>query len=113
MNTTTKAQRIPKPILQEFVAGYSQIVDNIGGIIKETGYRTNYVAKKLQMPVSTFYLKKRTKSFTLNEVAQIIGMLDNEENIENAYLLELAQLRMIDDGEEIITGNELIAMLRT
>jgi len=69
MSTITKSNIIYKPVLQEFVYGYSQIVDNIGGIIKETGYRSNYVAKKLRMPVSTFYLKKRTKTFKLEEIS--------------------------------------------
>ena len=113
MSTITKSNRIPKPVLQEFVNGYSQIIDNIGGIIKETGYRTNYVAKKLRIPVSTFYLKKRTKTFTLDEVSQIIGMLDDDEQLENEYLLELAKFQMIDDeDDETITGDELISMLR-
>ena len=113
MSTITKSNRIYKPVLQEFVYGYRQIVDNIGGIIKETGYRSNYVAKKLRIPVSTFYLKKRTKTFTLDEISQIIGMLDDEEQIENEYLLELAKSQMIDDeDDETISGDDIITMLR-
>jgi len=113
MSTITKSNKMSKPVLQEFVSGYSQIIDNIGGIIKETGYRTDYVAKRLRMPISTFYLKKRTKTFTLSEVSQIIGMLDDDEQLENDYLLQLAKTRMIEENDdETITGDELIAMLR-
>jgi len=40
-------------------------------------------------------------------------MLDDEEQIENEYLLELAKAQMIDDeDDETITGDDIITMLR-
>jgi len=102
MNTITKTKRIQKPVLRDYVDGYTQIVDNIGGIIRETGYKTNFVAKKLRMPISTFYLKKRTKTFTLDEVTQIVEMLDDD--MENDYLIDLAESRL---DEETIPLEEI------
>ena len=113
MNTMTKSSSMPKPVLQDYVSGYTQIVDNISIIIKDTGYRTNFVAKKLRMPISTFYLKRRKKTFSLDEVTQIVEMLDDDEALENKYMLELAKERMMDDeDDEDITSEELKAMMR-
>ena len=40
-----------------------------------------------------------------DEVSQIIGMLDDDEQLENEYLLKLAKSQMIDDDDEAITGD--------
>ena len=113
MDTVTKIKGMQKPALQEVINSYSVIVNNIGGIIEETGYRATFIAKKLQMPKTTFYHKKRTKTFTFEEVSQIVGMLDEDEVMENRYLLELAKSRMMDIADdEIKTGDELIDLLR-
>jgi len=65
------------------------------------------------LPISTFNLKRRKKTFTLDEVTQIVGMLNDDEALENKYMLKLAKERMIDDDDdEDITGDELKAMLR-
>ena len=95
----TLTSKIHKPVLQKIIGDYALITSNIGGIIKETGYKTNFIAKKLQLPRTTFYHKKRTKSFTLEEVTQIVGMLDDNEKLENEYLIKLAESRL---GEETV-----------
>jgi predicted transcriptional regulator len=105
MSTIIKEKRVLKPVLQEVIEDYTQIVNNIGGIIKESGYKSNFIARKLRIPISTFYLKKRTKSFTLDEVTQIVGMLDDDDDIENEYLIELAESRI---GGETISLTDMI-----
>jgi len=104
MRTITRSKRIPKPVLIEVIDDYSRIVDNIGGIIKETGYKSNFVANKLNIPISTYYLKKRTKTFTLDEVTKIVWMLDDDQNLENEYLIDLAESRL---DEETIPLDEI------
>ncbi len=105
MSTITKNRRAAKPMLQEVIEDYTQIVNNIGGIIRESGYKSNFIAKKLRLPMSTFYLKKRTKTFTLDEVTQIVGMLDDDDAMENEYLIELAESRI---GGETVSLSDLI-----
>ena len=113
VDTIKEIKGAQKPVLKNIIDSYSVIANNIDGIIEETGYRSVFIAKKLRMPKTTFYHKKRTKTFTFEEVAQIVGMLDDDEAMENSYLLELAKSEMVeDDDEEDGTGDELIAMLR-
>jgi len=98
MNTAVKSKRIPKPLLQKVIGEYAQLVDNLGGIIRETGYKQNFIARKLSMPISTFYLKKRTSTFTLDEVTQIVDLLDEDVDIENKYLIDLAESRWDEEN---------------
>ena len=97
MRTIVKNRRVPKPVLETVLDDYKTVVDNIDGIIKGTGYKMDFIARKMDMPISTFYMKKRTRTFTYNEVTQIVGMLDDDESVENAYLLELAESRLNDE----------------
>jgi len=98
MSTIADIKKVHKPVLQNVISDYTLLVDNIGGIIRETGYKTNFIAKKLQLPKTTFYHKKRTKTFTLDEITQIVGMLDNDEALENEYLINLAESRLDEDA---------------
>jgi len=110
----TKNVRMPKPYLLEVINDYFEVENNIDGIIQTSGYKNQYIANRLKLPLSTYYGKKKTKSFTSKEVFQIVRMLnDDDEASENEYLLELAKSRMMDIADdEIKTGDELIAMLR-
>ena len=110
MSTIARSKRVPKPVLQEVIEDYSRIVDNLGGIIKESGYKSNFIAKKLRMPITTFYHKKRTKTFSLDEVTQIVDMLDDNEDLENEYLIELAESRL---GEETVPLSDVLKMFAT
>ena len=57
-----------------------------------------------------------TECKTIDEALQHLetfGLPDDDEAMENSYLLELAKSEMVeDDDEEDGTGDELIAMLR-
>lgn len=108
--TKVKHVRMPKPYLLEVLNDYFDVEKNIDGIIQTSGYKNEYIAKRLKLPLSTYYVKKKSKSFTPKEVFQIVRMLNDDED---TALLELAKSRMIDDDDdETITGDELIAMLR-
>jgi len=48
--------------------------------------------------MNTFYLKKRTRTFTLDEVTQIVDLLDEDVDIENKYLIDLAESRWDEEN---------------
>ena len=108
MNAAAKIG-MPKPYLVDLLEEYIQVEKKIGDIIKSTGYKNDFIAKKLKLPISTYYTKKRTKSFTAKEVFQIVRMLDDDDADDNAALLELAKSRMDDDE---ISADEFISYLR-
>ena len=92
--------RMPKPYLVDLLQEYFKVEKNIGEIIQSTGYRNNFIAKKLKLPMSTYYTKKRTKSFTANEVFQIVRLLEDDD-YSNAYELELAKSRADDEDVSV------------
>jgi predicted transcriptional regulator len=108
MNAVIESATLPKPFLQGIIGDYSRLINNIDGIIKETGYKQNFIAKKLSLPLSTFYLKKRTRSFNVDEVSRIVDMLDEDLVAENRYLLSLAESRW---SEETVSYDEMMKLL--
>jgi len=109
MNTAIKYSRIPKPLLLEALTDYLKIEESIGDIIRSTGFKNQVIAQKLKLPISTFYQKKRTKTFTPREVIQIVRLLEDEENhYENRELLEMAKSRR---GGETTSAEEYLKYL--
>ena len=47
----------------EFIEGYKSIVENIDGLIKASGYRTDYVYEQMGMNKASFYYKKTKKVY--------------------------------------------------
>ena len=109
--TTIKERMMPKPYLLEVLQDYMEVENGIGDIIKSSGYRNQYIAQKLNLPLSTFYLKKKSKTFTTKEVAKIVRMLDDDTE-DNAAMLALAKERMLEEDDETMTADNLIQMLR-
>jgi hypothetical protein len=85
-------------------------VDNIDAIIKQTGYKEKFIAKKIGLSESTFYQKKRNKSFTHTEMQQIVAMMDDDgeddDAIESAYFAKILRER---ENEPTVTLEELVA----
>jgi predicted transcriptional regulator len=105
---------VSKSYANEVVSDYKEIVDQIDSIIKQTGYKGKYIAKKLGLPESTFYQKKRNKSFTHEEMGQIISLLEEEEDdddaIENEFFIKLFKEREHD--EIVPNGFETLKKIR-
>ena len=108
MNGLNKITNMPKPYLLEVLGDYLEVENNIGAIIESTGYKNEYIAKKLAMPISTYYTKRRTKSFTAKDVYKIVKMLEDTEEMYNAAELELMESRI---NGEVISGEEFIKRL--
>ena len=109
MATTMEQVKRPKTYLLEVLHEYRKLESNITDIIDDTGYKSQFIAKRLRLPLSTFYLKRKTKSFTSAEVSKIVNMMTEDETEEDAALLELAKSRMDDDE---ISADEFISYLR-
>lgn len=87
---------INKSYAVEVLNDYAEIVEDIPQIIKDSGYKVEYVAKRLRIPRSSFYAKRKAKNFTLAEVREIINMMHESDEIEDKYLSERAKIRMAD-----------------
>jgi predicted transcriptional regulator len=85
---------VSKDYAKEIVSDYLKINNQVDSIIKQTGYKSKFIAKKLGLPESTFYQKKRNKSFTCTEVKQLVDLMDeNDDVIEDAYFAKIHEER--------------------
>ncbi len=86
----------------EIISDYKNLISNINKLIDISGYRNDYIAKKIGLLPQTFSVKKKRKSFTVEEVEKIMGVIDNED-VEEFVMLEVLRSRKNDEnlsGEE-------------
>ena len=112
MIATVEHTKKTKTYLLEVLQEYREIENNITDIINETGYKSQFIAKRLNMPLSTFYFKRKTKSFTPNEVSQIVNMMGVDDDADDAELLALAKERRNNSDRELVSVDDLIRYLR-
>lgn len=100
-----KRYRMSKPYLLEVLDDYNEIERNIPSIINASGYKTQFIAEKLNLPMSTFYFKRKTRTFTPKEVTQIVRLIDDDDDVIDKYELELAKSR---ENDETIGADDLL-----
>ncbi len=72
-------------MMQETVIKYKTLVENIGELINLSGYRNDFIAKKLGIKPTTFSVKKQRSTWTPDEVERLLTIIENEET-EDYYL---------------------------
>ncbi|MDR1594115.1 MAG: hypothetical protein LBS43_06470 [Prevotellaceae bacterium] len=81
---------LSKSYVSEVVNNYCKVVGNVDAIIEQTGYKGKFIAKKMGIPESSYYVKKRNKSFTLSEILRLVDLMDeDDDDLEDEYLLKL------------------------
>ena len=84
------------------VIQYKNLLSHIADIIEISGYRNDYIAKKLGLKPQNFSVKKQRASWSPDEVEKLLAVVDNED-VEDYLLIE--HMRSIKD-EETITLDE-------
>jgi predicted transcriptional regulator len=100
---------VSKTYANKVVDSYGEIVKEVDTIIKQTGYKGEFIASKLGITESTYYQKKRNKSFTYQEMKQIVDLMNEEEEddddddaIEDAYLMKVYNERKNEEDIPIL-----------
>ncbi|MDQ6844150.1 MAG: hypothetical protein M3Z92_07345 [Bacteroidota bacterium] len=88
---------------QSVVIQYKNLLQKVGDIIEVSGYRHDYIAKKMGISPQNFSAKKNRSSWTPDELEKLLGIVDNEE-VENYLMLET--MRSLKN-EETISFEEL------
>ena len=77
---------------------YNAIKDNISTIINASGYKNDYVAKKIGLTAQNFAVKKQRGNWSAEELEKIIDVITKpNEDAEDALMLEIMRSRK-DDG---------------
>jgi hypothetical protein len=81
----------------DIVSNYKNLLMNINTIIDVSGYRNDYIAKKLGIPASSFSVKKSRGSFSVDDMEKIMQIIDNEDVEDYLLLQEMTNLSEEDN----------------
>lgn len=82
----------------ETIKKYQQLKESIPALLDVSGYRNDYVAKKMGMTPAYFSVKKQRGNWTDKEIEKILSVIENED-VENYLMLE--EMRSRKDDETI------------
>ncbi len=82
----------------QLVSSYKRLLASVADIIDVSGYRHDYIAKKLGIKPQNFSTKKKKASWTPDELEKLLIVIDNED-VENFLLLE--QMRSMEQEETL------------
>lgn len=80
----------------DVVKSYQSLVKRIPELIEISGYRSDFIAKKIGLKPANFSVKKQRGNWTTEEVEKLLQVISNEE-VENYLLIELMRLRKDDE----------------
>ncbi|MDQ2718635.1 MAG: hypothetical protein M3Z26_02560 [Bacteroidota bacterium] len=84
---------------------YNAIKDNITKIISLSGYKNEYVAKKIGLTPQNFAIKKLRKNWSVDEIKKIVEVItEPNEDAMDALMLEIMRSRK---AEETVPLSEL------
>lgn len=84
---------------------FNAIKNNIAKIINVSGYKNDYVAKKIGLTSQNFAVKKQRGTWSAEELEKIVEVLTKpNEDVEDMLMLEIMRSRKDD---EIVPLSEL------
>lgn len=85
------------------IEDYKRLLGSVDAIIKQSGYRINYITEKMQMPAVTFYHKRKNSGFTLPEMERLFSIIETEELEDSIFfkIMETNQDKVFATAEEI------------
>lgn len=74
--------------MQHIIHQYQILKAHIANLIAISGYRNDYLAKKMGIKPNNFSVKKQRDTWTEKEIEKLLQFIENEET-ENYLMLEL------------------------
>lgn len=72
-------------MMRETVLNYKTLLNNVSELINISGYRNDFIAKKLGIKPTTFSVKKQRATWTPDEIEKLLAVIENDET-EDYYL---------------------------
>ncbi len=77
---------------------YNAIKDNISRILSVSGYKNEYVAKKIGLTAQNFAVKKQRGTWSVDEIKRIVEVItEPNEDAVDALMLEIMRSRKNDE----------------
>jgi transcriptional regulator with XRE-family HTH domain len=74
-------------MVQETILNYKNVLSNLPKAIAISGYRKDYIAKKLGISPQTFSAKISRKSFSPEDAEKLLKVIKNED-VDEFFMLE-------------------------
>lgn len=78
------------------VRNYQALLKSIPQLIEISGYRSDFIAKKIGLKPANFSVKKQRGNWSVEEVEKLLQVISNEE-VENFVMLEMMRNRKDDE----------------
>ncbi len=88
--------------MKEILKNFQTLRKSLTLLIDKSGYKSSFIAEKIGMAPSNFYVRKQRNSWNEEEIEKILNVIENEE-LEDFFLGHL----MENMNEENITLDEL------
>jgi predicted transcriptional regulator len=85
-------------MVQETILNYKSILSNLPQAIAISGYRKDYIAKKLGISPQAFSAKISRKSFTSEDAEKLLKVIKNDD-VDEFFMLE--RMKSLKDDENI------------
>lgn len=81
-----------------FFSEYNAVKSAVAELIEISGYRNDYLAKKIGITQANFSVKKQRNSWTDKEIEKLVKVLTSvNEEVEEMLMLKLAKARESED----------------
>jgi hypothetical protein len=89
-------------MLNNIANNYKTLVELLPELIDISGYRNDYLSKKMKISPASFSAKKHRGNWSVDEVVRLISIIENED-VEDYLLL---QLMRETKNDETISASE-------
>jgi hypothetical protein len=75
-------------MITEIANNYKTLLDHLPQLIDVSGYRNDYLSKKMGISSATFSAKKQRGNWTTDDVVKLMAIIENDD-VEDYLMLEL------------------------
>ena len=82
-------------MLSEIAKNYRTLIHLLPDLIEASGYRNDYLSKKMGITAATFSAKKQRGNWSIDEVVALMALIENED-VEDRLMLQLLREKKDD-----------------
>ena len=87
----------------QIIQDYKNLLVSVDAIIKESGFRINYITEKMNMPSVTFYHKRKNAGFTISEMERLFEII-NTDKMEDSMFFKIMES---DNNKSFASSDEI------
>jgi uncharacterized protein YjcR len=95
-------------MLLSIANNYKTLIRFLPELIDVSGYRNDYLSKKMGLTPATFSAKKQRGNWSTDDVVKLMGIIENED-VEDYLMLQLLRA---DKDDETISADEFRKEIR-